>query len=97
MPISTAPREHTRRFARYRCMAIKVVQVPDEVLTLAAVENGPRSAEAHLLARLRFLRAKDRQVFAFRVGDYLIASPVPDARTELAMIEIAQDDEDEEE
>jgi len=78
-------------------MAIEVVQVPDEALTLAAVENGPSSAEARLLARLRHLRAKDRQVFVFRVGDYMIVGPIPDARTELAMIEIAEDDEDEEE
>ena len=78
-------------------MAIEVVQLPDEALTLAAVENGPSSAEARLLARPRYLRAKDRQVFVFRVGDYIIVGPIPDARTELAMIEIAEDDEDDEE
>jgi hypothetical protein len=72
-------------------MAIEVVQVPDAVLMLAAAEKGPSSAEAQVLARLRLLRAKDRQVFAFRLGDYLIAGPVPDARTELAMIEIAEE------
>jgi hypothetical protein len=37
------------------------------------------------------LRAKDRQVFAFRFGDYLIAGPVADAKTELAMIEFAEE------
>jgi hypothetical protein len=58
------------------------------------VKHGPSSAEAELLARLRFLRAKDSQVFVFRVGDYAIVGPVPDARTELAMIEIAEDDDD---
>jgi hypothetical protein len=72
-------------------MAIEVVQIPDDVLALAAAVNGPSSAEAQVLARLRLLRAKDRQVFAFRFGDYLIAGPVPDARTELVMIEIAEE------
>jgi hypothetical protein len=75
-------------------MSIEVVQVPDEVLALAAGKKGPSSAEARVFARLRFLRAKDRQVFVFRVGDYLIVGPVPDAMTELAMIEIAEDDDD---
>ena len=77
-------------------MAIEVVQIPDEVLAAAAVMNGPSSVEAELLARLRFLRAKDRQVFVFRVGDYAIVGPVPDAQTELAMIEIAEDGDDDE-
>jgi hypothetical protein len=72
-------------------MTIEVVQIPDEVLALAAVEQGPYCAEAQILARLHNLRAKDRQVFAFRVGDYLIAGPVRDAMTELAMIEIAEE------
>jgi len=72
-------------------MAIEVVQVPDDVLVLAAAEKGPSSPEAQVLARLRLLRAKDRQVFAYRFGEYLIAGPVPDARTELAMVEIAEE------
>ena len=72
-------------------MAIEVVQVPDAVLVLATIEQGPSCAEAQILARLHNLRAKDRQVFAFRVGDYLIAGPIPDARTELAMIEIVEE------
>jgi hypothetical protein len=72
-------------------MDFEVIQVSDEVLALAAAEKGPSSAEAKVLAKLRLLRAKDRQVFAYRVGDYLIAAPVPDAWTELAMIECAED------
>ena len=71
-------------------MANEVVHVPDEVLALAAVENGPSIIEAELMAELCFLRAQDRQVFAFRVGDYLIVGPVPDAVTELAMIKLAE-------
>ena len=72
-------------------MAIEVVQIPDDVLARAATENGPSSVEAQILACSRQLRARDRQVFAFRFGDYLIAGPVPDARTELAMIEFAEE------
>ena len=60
-------------------MAIEVVQVPDEVLALAAVENGPSNIEAQLMAELCFLRAQDQQVFAFRVGDYMTVGPVPAA------------------
>ena len=77
-------------------MAIEVVHVPDEVLALAAVENGPSSIEAQLMAELCFPRAQDRQVFAFRVGDYMIVGPVPDARTERAMVGFADDGEDDE-
>ena len=73
-------------------MTIEVVQVPDNVLALLASEKGPNSAEAEVLARLRLLRAKDPQVFAFRFGDFLIAGPVPDTRTELAMIELAEEE-----
>ena len=73
-------------------MTIEVVQVPDNVLALLVSERGPDSAEAQVLDRLRSLRAKDRQVFAFRFGDFLIAGPVPDARTELAMIELAEEE-----
>ena len=87
-------RERFASAARYRRMTIEVVQVPDNVLALLASEKGPNSPEAQVLDRLRSLRAKDRQVFAFRFGDYLIAGPVPDARTELAMIEIAEADEE---
>ena len=72
-------------------MTIEVVQIPDDVLARAATEKGPSSVEALVLARLRLLRAKDRQVFAFRFGDFLIAGPVPDTRTELAMIELAEE------
>jgi hypothetical protein len=71
-------------------MEIKVTQVTDDVLTLARVEKGPKSAEARVLAKLRLLRAKNRQVFAYRIGRYLIAAPVPDALNELAMIACAQ-------
>jgi hypothetical protein len=71
----------------------EVIRVPDEELERIASENGPACVEAQILARLRFLRAKDRQVFAYRVGDYYVACPIPDAETEAAMIEVAEEDE----
>ena len=41
------------------------------------------------------MRAKDRQVFAFRVGDYFVTGPLPDARSEARMIKLAEEDEEE--
>ena len=72
-------------------MTIQVERVPDEVLEMVAEEKGPSSAEAQALARLRLLRSKDRQVYAFRFGNYLVTGPIPDARSELTMIEIAEE------
>ena len=72
-------------------MTIQVERVPDEVLEIVAEEKGPSSAEAQALARLRLLRSKDRQVYAFRFGNYLVTGPIPDARSELTMIEIAEE------
>ena len=61
---------------------------------MVAEAKGPTSAEAQALARLRLLRSKDRQVYAFRFGNYRIIGPIPDARTELAMIEFAEEEDD---
>jgi hypothetical protein len=76
-------------------MAAEITRISDEELERLAREGGPTSIEAMLLARLRRLRAKDRQVFAFRIGQYWIAGPMPDAHTEALMIEVAEEDEDE--
>jgi hypothetical protein len=46
-----------------------------------------------VLARLRLQRAKDRQAFAFRQGDYWITPPMPDASTEVVMLDMPEDDE----
>jgi len=78
-------------------MEIEVERVSDELLELAAEMKGPSSAEAQVLARLRLQRSKDRQVYAFRFGNYLVTGPIPDARTELAMIAMAEEDGEEEE
>jgi hypothetical protein len=68
-------KKHLRQHERYWCVEIKVTQVVDEVLALAAVEKGPSSSKVQVLTKLRLLRAKDRQVFAYRIGRYLIAAP----------------------
>ena len=42
-------------------MAMEVVLVSEELLTLTADKKGPRSIEAKVLNELRFARARDRQ------------------------------------
>lgn len=59
--------------------------VPDEELERLASEHGSDSYEARTLAALRQCRAKDQQVFCFRVGNTLMVGPMPDAQTELEM------------
>ena len=49
-------------------MADHVAFVPDEELERLAKERGPSSVEARMVEELRKLRAKDLQIFAFRVG-----------------------------
>jgi hypothetical protein len=76
-------------------MATEVVLVSDQELERLAREHGTDSIEAMVLARLRSMRAKDRQVFALRVGHYFVTGPLPDARSEALMIELAEEDEEE--
>jgi len=68
--------------------------VPDEVLEDLALEEGPASVPARILSGLWSARARDRQVFAFRVGDYWVTGPLMDARTEAALIDLADEDAD---
>jgi hypothetical protein len=72
-------------------MALEVEMVPDAQLEHAAARHGPRCAEAKVLVSLREMRAKDRQFYAFRCGEYWTIGPNPDAETELAMIEVAEE------
>jgi hypothetical protein len=72
----------------------EVILVSDQELERLAMEHGTGCVEAMVLARLRCMRAKDRQVFAFRVGDYFLTGPVPDARTEVRMLDLAEEDDD---
>jgi hypothetical protein len=69
--------------------------VPDEELERLAKNDGPHSVAAKVLAEVRAQRAKDRQVFAFRCGDYWITGPMPDVQDEAALIEWAIADEEE--
>jgi uncharacterized protein with PhoU and TrkA domain len=77
-------------------MTIEVMQVADEMLVRAAEERGSRSTEAKILQELRLKRAQDRQMFAFRCGSVWFMGSTPDARTERAMIELAEEFDEEE-
>lgn len=77
-------------------MAAELVSVSDAELERLARDSGPSSVEARIVRELREQRAKDRQVFAFRVGPYYFTGPIPDARTEIALLEIADDDDEQE-
>lgn len=59
--------------------------VPDDELERLAAERGFDSVESQTLGDLRQQRAQDKQVFAFRLGDYFVVGPMPDAQTELTM------------
>ena len=77
-------------------MAIKVKQVADEDLVRAATVGGSRSAEAKILQEVRLKRAQDWQTFAFRCGSMWFIGSTPDAKTERAMIEMAEELDEEE-
>jgi hypothetical protein len=76
-------------------VSFEVVPLPDAELERLANEDGAFSVSAMLLKQLREHRAKDCQVYAFRVGTYYFVGPVPDARTESALIGLAEADEEE--
>ena len=56
----------------------------DKFKCLAA--RGPGSHEANSLAELRRERAQDKQVFAFRLGDFIVIGPKPSAQEELVFM-----------
>lgn len=72
-------------------MADHVELVPDEELERLAKEHGPSSVEARMVEELQKLRAKDRQIFAFRVGASWFTGPTPDAKTELWLLDLADE------
>ena len=77
---------------------MEITRVREDDLRQQAIEQGPSSPPANILHRLREKRAKDRQVFAWQIGCYYFVGPAPDAETEMAMVRLAEgDDEDEEE
>jgi len=75
-------------------VTLEIVCVSDSELARLAKEGGSRSTEARILKRLRKRRAKDYQAYAFRVGAYYFIGAVPDAITELAILDLiaARDD-----
>jgi hypothetical protein len=75
---------------------VEIKQVSDEELMRLAETEGPTSAAAAILDRLRMKRAKDHQVFAWQAGDYYFVGPVPDARTECLIMKFLDEDEQEE-
>jgi hypothetical protein len=76
-------------------MALEIVRVSDSELERLAEKGGSQSVEALIVKELCKRRAKDYQVYAFRVGDFYFTGPVPDARTELAIIDIVEGEDEE--
>jgi hypothetical protein len=60
--------------------------IPDHELERLAVEHGPGSVEANALAELRQERAQDKQVFAYRVGKFIVIGPKPTPQDELVFL-----------
>ena len=75
-------------------MGLQVERVADAEVEQLAREGGPLSLAAQVLRQLRSARALDRQYFAFRVGNYWVTGPTLDARSEAALIELAEEDEE---
>jgi hypothetical protein len=69
--------------------------VPDEEVERLAKKHGPGSVAAEVWAELSAQRAKDRQVFAFRCGDWWITGPVPDIHAEADLVGWADEEEEE--
>ena len=58
----------------------------DEELERMAAADGPDSMAAQTLADLRAQRAQDKQVFAFRLGDFLVVGPMPTPEEEVRFL-----------
>jgi hypothetical protein len=83
--------EQSARLRVCQLMMIEVEKIPDDLLEAAAQREGPDSVEAEILDTLRAERARDRQVHALRIGRCWITGPIPDARTELVLIKLAEE------
>ena len=70
---------------------MEITQVSEEDLKRLAEEQGPRSAAATILRNLTKKRAKDRQVFAWQLGQYYFVGP-PHAKREARIREFIDDD-----
>ena len=69
-------------------MTLEIMCVSDSELARLAKEGGSRSTEARIVRQLRKRRAKDYQAYAFRVGGYYFIGAIPDALTELAILDL---------
>ena len=67
--------------------------VPDDELERLADEAGSSSTAAALLQALKGYRAKDRQVFAFRINEHFFVGPLPDARIEADLLAMSELDD----
>ena len=71
---------------------MEITQVSEDELKRLAEEEGPQSPAATILRNLARKRAKDRQVFAWQIGQYYFVGPLPDAEMEARIREFMQDD-----
>jgi hypothetical protein len=69
-------------------VTLEIVCVSDSELARVAKEGGSRSTEARIVKQLRKRRAKDYQAYAFRAGGYYFIGAIPDASTELAILDL---------
>ena len=60
--------------------------ISDDQLERLAGEHGPGSAEANALDELRRERAQDKQVFAYRLGDFIVIGPSPTPQDEVVFL-----------
>jgi hypothetical protein len=63
-----------------------MVLIPDDELERLAAERGPGSLEANSLEELRRDRAQDKQVFAYRLGDFIVIGPEPTPQDEMVFL-----------
>lgn len=64
---------------------------------MLVLRGGPSSIEAGISVELCERHARDRQVYAFRVGAFYCTGPMPDGETEITLVTLAEDLGEEEE
>ena len=72
---------------------MEIIQIPEEHLKRLAEEEGPRSAAAMIPRSLAKKRARDRQVYAWQLGQYYFVGPTPDAEMEARIRGFVEDDD----
>jgi len=86
----SCPLVSSQLIASPRAQMDELVPISDEEIERLAAEHGSTSIEAGTLEDLGSERAKDKQVFAFRLGRYYVVGPMPDAATDKAMVDAHQ-------